>query len=341
MLAPYFDSVVLIHREKLEESLRFQRAAQRVLRAKQRNGEARFANSFGGKATTYIDLIKCGMQQLSRSVGYILTHPFTSFYHLLQDVQNASFNQICRILSFHYDIHPSLIETKLTSKLSKLQKTISAPLSLLFNKSNQYQTIQHLQTQLHTHSIKTTTSISHDTLADCDVLLIGTNSSKTLIDPHMLKRNAILLDISVPSNLPEDLSCVRSDVEAFVGGYMRLPLGQQVDAMVFKRDYSKDEKSEEFEKSGGTYACLSEALVLGLAGTRTSVSRETQKISTSMSLLSFELLGWNWRSVFVNGRNKWSSVGPLSKSSVVSIWSMALRKDIGFQLGGARRMLKD
>jgi acetylornithine/succinyldiaminopimelate/putrescine aminotransferase/predicted amino acid dehydrogenase len=93
---------------------------------------------------------------------------------------------------------------------------------------------------------------SLDHIRDCDVILLGTNSSKTLIYPQHLKQNAIVLDISVPTNIDKSVFKERPDVECFIGGLAKLPMGQSIDLKSFPTP------------KGETFACMAETITLGL-----------------------------------------------------------------------------
>jgi acetylornithine/succinyldiaminopimelate/putrescine aminotransferase/predicted amino acid dehydrogenase len=89
-------------------------------------------------------------------------------------------------------------------------------------------------------------------LRECDIVLIGTNSSKTLIFPEHLKANAIVLDISVPTNIDKTVFTDRTDVECFIGGMAKLPFHQAIDLKTFPTP------------KGETFACMAETITLGL-----------------------------------------------------------------------------
>jgi predicted amino acid dehydrogenase len=93
---------------------------------------------------------------------------------------------------------------------------------------------------------------SLEQIRDCDVVLIGTNSSKTLVYPEHLKPNAIVLDISVPTNIDKSVFKVRPDVECFIGGLAKLPLNQSLDLKSFPTP------------TGEIFTCMAETITLGL-----------------------------------------------------------------------------
>lgn len=100
--------------------------------------------------------------------------------------------------------------------------------------------------------IETTVDLAK--LSACDVVVLGTNSSRQFLLPAHLKRGAIVLDISVPSNVHPLVFVERPDVEVFQGGYARLPSGQSLGDDLFP------------VPDGETYACMAETLTLALHG---------------------------------------------------------------------------
>jgi len=99
-----------------------------------------------------------------------------------------------------------------------------------------------------------------EALASCDAIVIGTNTTESLITPEILKANAVIIDISVPSNVDRTVFEQRPDVAAYHGALARLPSGQTLttDWMPLPR--------------GQVYACLAETITLGLTGRTTHFS---------------------------------------------------------------------
>lgn len=89
-------------------------------------------------------------------------------------------------------------------------------------------------------------------LADCDAVVLGTNSTLPLLMPEHLKKDALVLDISVPSNIHPRVFAERPDVECVLGGYAQLPLGQRLDTPLFPTP------------DGQIFACTAETVTLGL-----------------------------------------------------------------------------
>ncbi|MBI3554967.1 MAG: aminotransferase class III-fold pyridoxal phosphate-dependent enzyme [Deltaproteobacteria bacterium] len=89
-------------------------------------------------------------------------------------------------------------------------------------------------------------------LRDCDVVVMGTNSADSVVFPEHLKESAIVMDVSVPSNIDERVFTERKDVRCYQGGRARLPLGQSL--------------SSEWMPApvGETYACMGETICGGL-----------------------------------------------------------------------------
>lgn len=105
----------------------------------------------------------------------------------------------------------------------------------------------------HTTIKKENLQFGHDLsdLKDCDVMIIGTNSSSEIIKSEHVKEGAIVLDISVPTNVQADVR-KRKDVTYLQGGLVRLPLGQAVDHPWMPL------------KNGDCFACMAETITLGL-----------------------------------------------------------------------------
>lgn len=91
-----------------------------------------------------------------------------------------------------------------------------------------------------------------DAVKECDVVLIGTNTAKTIIYPQHLKENAIVLDISVPTNIDRSVFKERSDVQCFMGGLAKMPMQQSLDLKSFPTP------------KGEVFACMAETMALGL-----------------------------------------------------------------------------
>lgn len=100
------------------------------------------------------------------------------------------------------------------------------------------------------HRIKTSCSV--EDLSSCDVVILGTNTTKQIILPEHLKKNALVLDISVPSNIHPSVMTERPDVECFQAGYARLPMGQQLTSLMVPTP------------NGEIFGCMAETVTVGL-----------------------------------------------------------------------------
>jgi predicted amino acid dehydrogenase len=89
-------------------------------------------------------------------------------------------------------------------------------------------------------------------LRDCDIVLVGTNSSQQFIMQEHFKKNAIVLDISVPSNLHSSVRASK-EIISFQGGFVRFPFEQVPE--------------HHWIPAAGTknwFACMGETLLCGL-----------------------------------------------------------------------------
>jgi len=97
-------------------------------------------------------------------------------------------------------------------------------------------------------------------LASCDAIVLGTNTTDALITPDILKANAVIVDISVPSNVDRAVFQHRPDVAAYHGALARLPNCQAITSEWLPLP------------KGQVYACLAETITLGLTGRSTHFS---------------------------------------------------------------------
>jgi acetylornithine/succinyldiaminopimelate/putrescine aminotransferase/predicted amino acid dehydrogenase len=91
-------------------------------------------------------------------------------------------------------------------------------------------------------------------LTECDAIIAGTNSATHTIFPHSLKRDAVVLDLSVPSNIHPSVLTERPDVSCFHGGLAKLPDGQKLVTPYIP------------VPTGEVFACMGETITLGLLG---------------------------------------------------------------------------
>lgn len=113
-------------------------------------------------------------------------------------------------------------------------------------------------------------------LKECGVVIVGTNSAVEIIESAHIKEGAIVLDISLPSNVQKDVK-KRSDVSYFQAGLAKLPLGQVVDHPWVPL------------KTGDCFACMAETIVMGLIGHKTSYS--LGRLNKTQVLNSLKLAG--------------------------------------------------
>lgn len=104
------------------------------------------------------------------------------------------------------------------------------------------------------------TSIDLEDLIQCDVILAGTNSSEAILMPQHLKANAIILDVSVPSNIHPSVRTDRKDVQAFQGGFANLPFEQKISSHIVPC------------VAGQSFACMAETICIGLHNYREPLS---------------------------------------------------------------------
>jgi predicted amino acid dehydrogenase len=97
-------------------------------------------------------------------------------------------------------------------------------------------------------------------LRDCDVIICATNSVQPFLISELLKQNAIIIDISVPTNVHADVLRNRPDVVAMQGGLVQLPGSQPVASTCSPTPI------------GNTYACLAETLMMGFLKVQTPYS---------------------------------------------------------------------
>lgn len=104
-------------------------------------------------------------------------------------------------------------------------------------------------------------TLGHDlsALRDCEIVIVGTNSASEIIQTDHIRDGAIVLDISIPSNVQSAVK-KRSDVSYFQGGLAKLPFDQVVDHPWVPL------------KGGDCFACMAETIVMGLIGKNESYS---------------------------------------------------------------------
>ncbi|MDD4976112.1 MAG: aminotransferase class III-fold pyridoxal phosphate-dependent enzyme [Bacteriovorax sp.] len=90
-------------------------------------------------------------------------------------------------------------------------------------------------------------------LKDCEIVIVGTNSAAEIIVSEHIKFGAIVLDISVPSNVQSEVK-KRKDVTYLQGGLAKLPFEQVVDHPWVPLE------------TGDCFACMAETIAMGLHG---------------------------------------------------------------------------
>jgi predicted amino acid dehydrogenase len=66
-------------------------------------------------------------------------------------------------------------------------------------------------------------------ITTADLIVVATNSPRTIIEASMLKPGAIIIDDAFPKNVPEKIAKERDDLIALEGGIVRLPYGIDID----------------------------------------------------------------------------------------------------------------
>lgn len=119
-------------------------------------------------------------------------------------------------------------------------------------------------------------SIGHDlkALVDCSVIIVGTNSASEILLSEHVKEGAVVLDISIPSNVQSAVK-KRADVSYFQAGLAKLPDNQIVDHPWVPL------------KTGDCFACMAETIVMGLIREKTSYS--LGRLNKAQVLKSLEL----------------------------------------------------
>lgn len=98
-------------------------------------------------------------------------------------------------------------------------------------------------------------------LIECDVVVIGTNATDSIIHAQHLKQNAVILDVSVPFNVADDVLLHRPDVLCCQGGYVSLPSGAKLSAAHWTTP------------NGDAFCCYAEAVLSAMTGQQTPFSQ--------------------------------------------------------------------
>ena len=96
-------------------------------------------------------------------------------------------------------------------------------------------------------------SQSLEAIAQVDLLVCATNAAEDCLTSAQLKNNLLICDIAVPHNISQSLLEQRPDIECIRGGVVKTPHGESLDT-----------RARAYLKAGQLYACMAEAVVLGL-----------------------------------------------------------------------------
>lgn len=126
-------------------------------------------------------------------------------------------------------------------------------------------------------------------LRRCDLILTGTNSTRSLIEPSFVKENAVIVDAGIPGDISADLRRTRPDVTIIKGGIAQLPEPDAKPQTIVLPSLPL--------KSGQAFGCMSETFGIGLYNGRGidiyhagPLSREiVQKAKTIAESVGFRL----------------------------------------------------
>lgn len=96
-------------------------------------------------------------------------------------------------------------------------------------------------------------------LPQAGLVFAATSTPFAIIQPEHLRRNALVVDISTPHNVSEEVARKRSDVTVIEGGSIRIPGKPN-----FNFDFGT--------APGTTFACMSETMILALEGIKEDFS---------------------------------------------------------------------
>jgi acetylornithine/succinyldiaminopimelate/putrescine aminotransferase/predicted amino acid dehydrogenase len=111
-------------------------------------------------------------------------------------------------------------------------------------------------------------SVSTDikSIARSDVIVAVSNSPEKIIRDALVRKNAIICDVSVPSATDPSLIRKREDVLYFTGGIVKLPNQEAIKIPAYPLP------------AGQIFACMAETMLLGLSGIRENFSFGDLKI---------------------------------------------------------------
>lgn len=92
-------------------------------------------------------------------------------------------------------------------------------------------------------------------LRESSVIITGSNAADNIIFPeHLGEKTSVIFDVAVPSDVSGQVALQRPDIRVVCSGVVRLPNSQAINLKIGNLP------------RGSTYACMSEALLLGLEG---------------------------------------------------------------------------
>ena len=151
---------------------------------------------------------------------------------------------ICNVLT--QVIADEVTNLVLISRKESTEQKVSEAVELLLSNTN-----------LKKENLILTNELSE--LKHCEIVIVGTNSANEIIKSEDIKEGAIVLDISIPSNVQSDVK-KRKDVTYLQGGLAKLPFDQVVDHAWVPL------------KTGDCFACMAETIALGLIHKKESYS---------------------------------------------------------------------
>jgi fatty aldehyde-generating acyl-ACP reductase len=97
-------------------------------------------------------------------------------------------------------------------------------------------------------------------LRDADVVIAVSSAAQAIVEPHHIKRGAVVCDVARPRDVSVKVSKVRDDVLVIEGGLVRVPGDMRCTV-------PRSDEAFSFGFPPGTaYACMSETMALALAG---------------------------------------------------------------------------
>jgi predicted amino acid dehydrogenase len=130
-------------------------------------------------------------------------------------------------------------------------------------------------------------------LRDADVVVTVSSASEALVQPHHLKRGAVVCDVARPRDVSARVARERNDVLVIEGGVVRVPGEMRCVKIGTDQPFS-------FGFPPGTaYACMSETMALALEGRYESFTlgkevtiQQVDEISEICARHGFELSGF-------------------------------------------------